>query len=65
MKITITQYRELPGGRKVKPGDTLESPHDGPDALLTAYVRNGIAAADAPAAPAAEPAPKEVTEDVQ
>jgi len=43
MKITFTQHRELTGGRIVKPDDTLESPKDGTDALLQAYVDNGIA----------------------
>ncbi|OHD20428.1 MAG: hypothetical protein A2Y38_26335 [Spirochaetes bacterium GWB1_59_5] len=43
MKITFTQHRSLAGGKTVNPGDTLESPKDGPDELLQAYVINGIA----------------------
>lgn len=43
MKITFTQVRELPSGRIVNPGETLESPKDGTDETLQAYVNNGVA----------------------
>lgn len=43
MKIQFTQRRELSGGRKVAPGDTLQAPQDAPEDLLQSYVDNGIA----------------------
>jgi hypothetical protein len=58
MKIKFTQLRELADGRIVNLGDTLESPKDGSDELMQAYVDNGIAV------PAAfDPKPKEVIAD--
>lgn len=44
MKIEFTQFQELVDlARTVKPGDTIESSEDIPEALLNAYVQNGIA----------------------
>lgn len=43
MKIQFTESRELPSGRIVKPGDTFESPKDGTEETLQAYVQNGVA----------------------
>jgi hypothetical protein len=43
MKIKFTEHRELAGGKTVKPGDEFESPRDGSDDLLQAYINNGIA----------------------
>ena len=56
MKITITQHRELIPGRIVKPGDVLESPKDGSEEALQAYVNNQIATM------AIEPRPTKKTE---
>lgn len=60
MQITFTQYRELAGGRIVRPGDTLEAPRDASEELLAAYVANGIAVESAPGRK-----PAEITEDQQ
>lgn len=51
MKIRIIQHRELAGGKIVQPGDMLESPKDGSDELLQAYVDNCIAVVAGPTEP--------------
>lgn len=57
MKIRFTQHRELASGKIVQPGDTLESPKDGSDELLQAYVDNGVAVVSG----VSEVKPKEVS----